>query len=149
LRLKLASVLVATSLLAPASLGAQGWDSPLPTLGGDGAGFVLGANYPNPFREETRIPFELAPLLFEEGRPALVSARVYNILRQWVATPVALAHPAGDGAPAVDLEYLTPGRHELLWDARDRSGGRAPSGVYILEITVNGRAEVRRIFLSQ
>ncbi len=111
-------------------------------------GFALGSNYPNPFRAETRIPFQLFDDLFAEGRPAVVTLRIFDILRQYVASPTTLGHPAGDGTPVIDLEYHAPGRHEAYWDARDRSGRSVASGVYILELTVNGRSEIRRIFVS-
>jgi hypothetical protein len=112
------------------------------------SGFALGVNYPNPFATETRIPFELFERLFAEGRPAVVSIRVFDILRQYVASPTTLGHPAGDGTPVIDLEYMTPGRHEAYWDGLDRSGRPVSSGVYILELTVNGRSEIRRVFVS-
>jgi len=112
------------------------------------SGFALGSNYPNPFSVETRIPFELFDDLFAEGRPALVSIRIYDILRQYVASPTTLGHPAGDGTPLIDLEYAVPGRHEAYWNGLDRSGRSVASGVYILELTVNGRSEIRRMFVG-
>lgn len=113
-----------------------------------GYGFELGRNYPNPFASETRIPFDLFEEAFPEGRPANVTIRIFNILRQYVASPTALGHPAGDGTPVTDLEYLAPGHYEAHWDGRDRSGSLVPSGVYLLELTVNGRSQVRRIVVS-
>ena len=74
--------------------------------------------------------------------------RIFNILRQYVASPTTLGHPAGDGTPVVDLEYTTPGHHEAYWDGRDRSGALVPSGVYILELTVNGTPQVRRMVVD-
>ncbi len=112
------------------------------------SGFELGRNYPNPFNPDTRIPFDLYGNAFPEGRPANVTIRIFNILRQYVASPTALGHPAGDGTPVVDLEYSSPGHYETYWDGRDRSGSYVASGVYILELTVNGRSQVRRMFVS-
>ena len=112
------------------------------------SGFELGRNYPNPFNPDTRIPFDLFEGVFPEGRPANVTIRIFNILRQYVASPTALGHPAGDGTPIVDLEYTSPGHYEAYWDGRDRSGSYLASGVYILELTVNGRSQVRRMFVS-
>lgn len=111
-------------------------------------GFRLGQNYPNPFRTETRIPFELFEGAFPEGRPATVTMRIFNLLRVQVATPTALNHPAGEGTPVVDLEYTTPGRHEAYWDGRDRSGAPVASALYILELTVNGRSQVIRMWVG-
>jgi hypothetical protein len=112
-------------------------------------GFRLEQNYPNPFNPETRIPFELLQDAFFEGRPATVSIRIYNVLLQYVGSPTALNHPAGDGTPVIDLEYTLPGRHEAYWDGRDRSGQAVASGVYILELTVNGRSRQMRMFVTK
>jgi len=112
-------------------------------------GFRLEQNYPNPFNPETRIPFELLPEAFVEGRPAVVSIRIYNVLLQFVGSPTALSHPAGEGAPVLDLVYFQPGRQEAYWDGRDRSGQPVASGIYILEITVNGRSQQMRMFVTK
>jgi hypothetical protein len=112
-------------------------------------GFRLEQNYPNPFNPETRIPFELLQDAFHDGRPATVSIRIFNVLLQYVGSPTALNHPAGDGTPVIDLEYTSPGRHEAYWDGRDRSGQAVASGVYILELTVNGRSRQMRMFVTK
>lgn len=112
-------------------------------------GFRLEQNYPNPFNPETRIPFELYQDAFFDGRPATVSIRIFNVLLQYVASPTALNHPVGDGTPVIDLEYTVPGRHEAYWDGRDRSGQAVASGVYILELTVNGRSSQMRMFVTK
>lgn len=111
--------------------------------------FRIGTNYPNPFNPETRIPFELFDDAFEEGRPAVVTARIYNALVRYVASPTALNHPAGEGTPVIDLEYQFPGRHELYWDGRDRSGSAVASGIYVLELTVNGKSRMIRMYVSK
>lgn len=111
-------------------------------------GFRLGSNYPNPFNPDTRIPFELHEDMFVEGRPVVVSIRIYDLVLQYVASPTALGHPAGDGTPVIDLEYLTPGRHVTYWDGRDRSGSFVASGVYLVQLTVNGTSQSRRVFVS-
>lgn len=112
-------------------------------------GFRLAQNYPNPFNPETRIPFELFDEVFVDGRPATVSIRIYNVLTQYVASPTALNHPAGDGTPVIDLEYTSPGAYEAYWDGRDRFGSPVASGVYILQLTVNGRAQIMKMFVSK
>lgn len=142
-------VLVLLSLLL---LPGAGWAQ---QQGGAGAGedpqagFQLGQNYPNPFNPETRIPFELYDDVLVEGRPATVSIRIYNMLLQYVGAPTALNHPAGEGTPVIDLEYSAPGRYEAYWDGRDRSGAQVASGVYIVELTVNGRAQIMKMFVSK
>jgi hypothetical protein len=65
-----------------------------------------------------------------------------------VGSPTALNHPAGDGTAVIDLEYVAPGRYEALWDGRDSSGIPVAWGVYIVDLTVNGRSESRRITVS-
>ncbi|HZD05523.1 MAG TPA: hypothetical protein VE173_11405, partial [Longimicrobiales bacterium] len=103
------------------------------TAGGGGSsgqqasGFQLLQNYPNPFNPETTIPFVLNEDLFVDGEPVVVSLRIYNILRQLVAVPVALKHPAGEGVPLLSLEYATPGRHEGFWDGKAGNGREVAS----------------------
>lgn len=112
------------------------------------SGFRLGSNYPNPFKTDTRIPFELHESLFGEGRPVVVSIRIYDIVAQYVASPTALGHPAGDGIPVVDLEYTTPGRHETYWDGKHTSGSYVVPGVYLVQLTVNGESQSRRVLVT-
>lgn len=148
-RLSCVWIVLFSALALPGSASAQtggatGGPREIPS-----AGFLLGSNYPNPFTAETRIPFELHEELFQDGRPAVVSIRIYDQLRQYVGSPVALNHPAGEGTAVLELEYATPGRHEAVWDgqdARGATGARVASGVYILELTVNGRSDIRLIF---
>ena len=114
------------------------------------SGFQLEQNYPNPFNPETRIPFVLGDGLFVEGGPVRVTVRIYNVLRQLVAAPTALNHALGEGQPVEGLEYTVPGRHEAYWDGRDRSGAQVASGVYFVQLLVNGQpAPVRRIFVTK
>jgi hypothetical protein len=136
----LSVVLLPGDLNAQQVRGGEGRDEPA-------EGFRLGQNYPNPFRAETRIPFELFEGAFPEGRPANVTMRIFNLLRVYVASPTALNHPGGD-VPVMDLEYGLSGRHEAFWDGRDRSGAQVASGLYILELTVNGRSQVMRMWVG-
>ncbi|NIP59868.1 MAG: hypothetical protein GWM92_16230 [Gemmatimonadetes bacterium] len=117
--------------------------------GGQDSGFQLGQNYPNPFNPETKIPFVLGEELFADGRPVVVSMRIYNVLQQFVAAPVALNHPGGEGVRVVELEYPAPGRYEAYWDGTDRSGNSVASGVYFLQLVVNGRSQVRKMFVTK
>ena len=104
---------------------------------------------PDPSTPETKIPFTLFPELFEDGQKPVVTIRIYNILRQLVAIPVALGHPAGAGVKVDGLVYDSPGRAEALWDGRDRNGNRVPSGVYIVQLDVNGEVSTRRIHVAR
>lgn len=112
-------------------------------------GFELEQNYPNPFNPETRIPFVLREELFEGGRPAMVTVRIYNVLQQLVAVPTAVDHPGGEGVSLLELEYTRPGRHEAFWDGKDRQGREVASGIYFVQLTVNGRSTARRMFVSK
>jgi hypothetical protein len=95
-----------------------------------------------------RIPFTLQEEDFEGGRPAVVSIRIRNLLGQLVAIPLAVGHPGGS-VSIEDLEYPTPGQKEAIWDGVDRNGHRAASGVYLLELVVNGvRAPPQRIVVD-
>lgn len=121
---------------------------PLP--GEQDPGFTLEQNYPNPFNPETRIPFELYESLFVEEGSVTVSIRIFNILQQFVAAPVAVGFPGGEGLPLLQLEYTSSGQYEAYWDGRDRSGNQVASGVYFVQMLVNGREPVvRRMFVTK
>lgn len=112
-----------------------------------GNGFQLEQNYPNPFNPETKIPFVLSEDLFVDGRPAVVSLRIFNLLQQMVAVPVALGHPEGEGVPLRDLEYFQPGRYEAFWDGTDQTGRQVASGIYFMQLTVNGVSQYRKMYV--
>lgn len=111
---------------------------------GQANGFQLDQNYPNPFNPETTIPFTLGGDLFVEGRSAVVTIRIYNILTQLVAYPVALRHPSGEGVEVDQLEYTQPGRYEAYWDGYDDRGRQVASGIYLMQLTVNGHKPLTR-----
>lgn len=113
------------------------------------SGFTLEQNRPNPFNPETRIPFVLDETLFVEGRPAVVSIRIFNALQQFVATPTALNHSLGQGVDVVDLEYPNAGRFEAYWDGKDRRGDSVASGIYFLQLIVNGQSQIRRMLVAK
>ena len=89
--------------LAP-GISAQGPPGDAGPAGEQESGFTLGQNYPNPFNPETRIPFDLLEVLFTDGATAVVSVRIYNVLQQFVASPIALSHP-GLGAGRHEYHY--------------------------------------------
>ncbi|NIN72864.1 MAG: hypothetical protein GTO46_13245 [Gemmatimonadetes bacterium] len=120
-----------------------------PTGQGEVRGVQLEPNYPNPFSQETRIPFILGADLFEDGRPVVVTIRIYNLLRQPIAIPTALDHPTSAGQPLQELRYEVPGRYEAHWDGTDQSGRRVSSGVYFCEILANRARAVSRIAVTR
>ncbi len=114
---------------------------------GQASGFQLDQNYPNPFNPETTIPFVLTEELFADGRSAVVSLRIFNLLQQMVAVPVALGHPGGEGVEVRQLEYAQPGRYEAFWDGFDISGRQVASGIYFMQLTVNGVTKTRKMYV--
>lgn len=142
-------VLCAATLFCCAAASSLLGQSPPPPEGDRGSGFRLEQNYPNPFNPETRIPFELSEELFADGRATTVSIRIFNILNQFVAAPVALEFPGGAGLPLLQLEYSSPGRYEAFWDGRDRNGRQVASGVYFVQMVVNGRTAWMKMFVTK
>jgi hypothetical protein len=111
-------------------------------------GFELQQNYPNPFSATTRIPFQLGMSLFDQGQPVVATMRIFNVLQQLVAYPTALNHPAGEGVPVNGLEYTVPGLNEAFWDGYDLNGRRVASGIYYLQLTVNGRRQIMKMIVG-
>ncbi len=98
----------------------------------------LKQNSPNPFNPETTIPFVLIEELWEVDRP-VVSLRIYNVLAQIVAVPVLQG--TGEKFENIALDWNGTGEYEAFWDGKVLDTGReAPSGVYVYQIIVNGRA---------
>ena len=121
-------------------------------VGPDGkqdSGFHLEPNYPNPFNPETKIPFVLFADLFVDGEPVVVSIRIFNVLQQFITAPTALNHPHGEGVLVLDLEYPYPGRFEAYWDGRDERGRQVASGVYFVQLTVNGKTQFQRMYVTK
>ena len=146
---RILSVLLLSFLFGVApEISAQGPPSSSGPAGQQESGFRLGQNYPNPFNPETRIPFDLLDGLFSDGGTAVVSVRIFNVLQQFVAIPTALSHPSGQ-APVVDLEYMSPGRYEAYWNGLDQSGREVASGIYFVQLTVNGLTDVMRMYVAK
>lgn len=119
------------------------------TVPGEPRGLELEQNYPNPFSVETRIPLVLGGDLFEDGRPVIVTARIYNVLRQQVATPTALDHPIAVGQPVIELRFDAPGRYLLYWDGTDRGGQQVASGIYFCHVVGNRQQAVVKLVVSR
>ncbi|CAN5688797.1 hypothetical protein BH23GEM9_BH23GEM9_14290 [soil metagenome] len=117
---------------------------------GERAKSRLGANYPNPFNPETRIPFDLFDEDFVGGRPVVVSIRIRSVMGEVVAIPAALNHPDGNGVEVNNLQYTTPGEKTAYWNGLNRSGRKVASGIYYVELVVNGeRAPPRQIVVAK
>ena len=94
-------------------------------------GTALLANYPNPFNQETWIPFQL-------DAPARVRLTIHD-LRGALVREIDLGHrPAG--------WYRTSGR-AARWDGRGQRGEPLASGAYFARLQVGPAASVRKMLL--
>lgn len=108
-------------------VGAQAAAKPAGEEGAQPASFKLLPNYPNPFNQQTTIPYTLA----ERAQVRLV---IYNALGQVVRTLVDETQEAGD--------------QEVAWDGQDQAGREVASGIYLCRLEVVGKyAEARRMSL--
>jgi photosystem II stability/assembly factor-like uncharacterized protein len=83
--------------------------------------FVLHQNFPNPFNPSTTVSYYLA----EPGR---VTINIYNLLGTHIATLIE--------------NHQSSGNHSLVWNAEHE-----PSGVYYLQLNVNGKQATRKMVL--
>lgn len=81
---------------------------------------------PNPFNPRTTISFDLP-----EAGP--VRLAVYDVAGSLVRTLVD--------------EHLSPGRHEAVWDGRDRSGRESGSGTYLARLDWGGSVRTTGLVL--
>jgi hypothetical protein len=82
---------------------------------------MLGSPYPNPFNSETTIPFVL-------GSDANVELLVYDLLGREVGQ--------------IDSGRMVSGTHEVRFNAQGYS-----SGIYFIELVVNGMRSQQRVAL--
>ena len=137
-------LLLLAGCLPPPTLGAQ--ESRNGVASEQSQGFYLEQNYPNPVNPETWIPFHLEDSLFQNGDSAVVTIRIFNILRQVVAIPQAVDHPDGR-VRVLNLTYGESGRKVAYWDGKDTAGRRVPTAVYYVQLVVDGqpRSSTRKI----
>lgn len=136
-----------TCLVAASPVGAFGQPTvtPMP-IGDDRSDFALEPVSPNPFESETRITFRLGDALIEAEGQIRVSMRIFNILHQLVAIPVAVENGTR-GEPLENRVYDRSGLFVAFWDGFDRDGRRATAGPYFIELQVGDRTQVRKILL--
>jgi len=87
---------------------------------------TLWPNYPNPFRQRTTIEYTLP----ESGS---VQIEVYDLLGRRVQV-------LADGRREAGL-------HQVQWGGRNRGGGAAASGVYIVRLRTDGTTRSRKVTL--
>jgi len=88
--------------------------------------YALFKNYPNPFNPQTVLSYQLP---HEDA----VNISVYNLLGQKVKT-------------LVDREHIA-GSYKLVWDGRDNSGNKVPSGIYIYKMEAKGFSATKKMLL--
>lgn len=148
-RAALAIAMLAFGAAVPRVATAQGIN-PLP--GQRGAGSGLGQNYPNPFAQETRIPFTIGdfPTCSDAGQQHRVSLRIYNLLSQVVSVPVLQSGAGVAGGEPVENLFLTCGQFVAYWDGNFLNTSQAaPSGVYLYRLELDGRPSVKKMFKSR
>lgn len=84
----------------------------------------LGQNYPNPFNFNTKIEF-----FIQEQSSVLL--QIFNVRGQLIDTLVDTELPAG--------------KHHTLWDATDEQGMPVSSGLYILQLTSQGKRLIKKM----
>ena len=89
--------------------------------------FELGQSYPNPFNNETAIPYGL-------NKESHVQIVIYDILGRVIRK--------------FDVGQQAVGYHNILWDGHNDFGRRVATGVYFYQMTVNGVAQVRKMILG-
>jgi pectate lyase len=90
--------------------------------------FTLMQNYPNPFNPDTYIIYELS-------HTTRVSLTIYNILGQKVSALVD--------------EIQNEGYYQVLWQAKDLSGNRLPSGMYLAKLQTSEGINIIKMLMIQ
>ena len=89
--------------------------------------FELMQNYPNPFSDETNIPYKL-------NEVSNASVTIYNILGQEVKSFKSLEQAGG--------------MHGIRWDGRDDFGKKVSTGVYFYRLLAKGETQVKKMIFT-
>ena len=81
---------------------------------------------PNPFNPQTTIAFNLA----DDGK---VRLEIYDL--------------RGKLARSLARDSYSAGRHEVIWDGKDNSGHRLPSGVYMVRMQAQETNEIQKVLM--
>jgi hypothetical protein len=93
---------------------------------GPSTAFLLHPNYPNPFNPSTTIEYQLP-------HEAIVRLGIFNLLGQEVAT--------------LTDSKRSLGRHQIVWNGRDRNGNSVGSGIYFYSLHVGQETITRKLIL--
>ena len=89
------------------------------------------ANYPNPFKPETWIPFQLA-------QDSTVTAKIYDATGKQIRM-IELGHlPAGN--------YVESSK-AIYWDGKTDTGEQVSSGTYFYQIEAGDYSETRKMVI--
>ncbi|HPN41056.1 MAG TPA: T9SS type A sorting domain-containing protein [Candidatus Cloacimonadota bacterium] len=83
---------------------------------------------PNPFNPSTLVPYSLP-----ESGPATI--KVYDLRGRKVATLLD--------------EYVTAGKHSVIWNGKDSAGTDVASGVYIMRLEAGEKQHTRKVTLMK
>ena len=96
-------------------------------------GFTLKQNFPNPFNSSTTIPFSIHGEQRTQNSSSHTTLIIYNVLGQKVRTLLNEVKPDGN--------------YEAIWDGRDDTGVKLPSGVYFYRLKTNNYQNIKKMIL--
>ncbi len=96
---------------------------------------IVSAPAPGPAAVEFRVP---------SPSPSAGPVEIAFTLAADAPVELVIFDAAGRRARSLIRSDLGAGPHRVLWDARDETGGTPPRGVYLVRLTIAGRAQVRR-----
>ena len=80
-------------------------------------------NYPNPFKQGTTIVYQLS-------KTADAELNIYNLKGQKVKT--------------LSKSRQISGEHTVLWDGRDQNAKPCGTGIYILQLSIDGKLKTSK-----
>lgn len=101
--------------------------STITSINAEFSDFGFGRSYPNPFQDEITIEYGLDNAAFTE----LI---VYDILGQQMAV--------------LKLGMASQGKHQVVWDGTNKSGGKVANGIYLVRLSSDSREESIRVIVE-
>ena len=111
-------------------------------------GFYFDKGLGGPVRPEMSIPFYLEEKRFENSSRAVVSMRIYNVLKQPIAIPILRDDVTGQQAEVLNLPILQPGRKIAYWNGKDLTGATVATGVYYCELQVGDQTATLKLVVE-